>query len=91
MGERHLDTRPSDAIALAVRLKAPLFVSEHVLDEVGTLPIVDLDDDSIDAEVDQFRDFLAELTPADFATKLPPPIGPADQDPTGINGDPSEY
>jgi bifunctional DNase/RNase len=90
MGKRRLDSRPSDAIALAVRLKAPLYVNEHVLDKVGTLPTVKLDDDSIDAEVDHFRDFLAELTPADFATKLPPPIGPAAQDPTGINGDASE-
>ncbi|RLE21733.1 MAG: bifunctional nuclease family protein [Actinobacteria bacterium] len=65
-GERRLDTRPSDGIALAVRLDAPLFVSEHVLDEVGTLPIVELDEVAIDAEVDQFRSFLAELDPADF-------------------------
>ena len=35
-GDLRLDTRPSDAIALAVRLHAPLFVSEHVLDEAGT-------------------------------------------------------
>lgn len=90
MGKRRLDTRPSDAIALAVRLKAPLYVSEHVLDEVGTLPIVELDGDSIDAEVDQFRDFLAELTPADFVTELPPPIGPVVQDPGDINGNASE-
>ena len=38
-GQRRIDTRPSDAIALAVRLQAPLFVSEAVLDEAGALPI----------------------------------------------------
>ena len=71
MGERRLDTRPSDAIALAMRLNAPLFVSEDVLDAAGTLPIVELDDDEIDAEVDEFRGFLAELDPADFISELP--------------------
>ena len=69
-GERRLDTRPSDAIALAVRLHAPLYVSEHVLDEAGTFPEPEgasvLDAEVIDAEVDQFRDFLADLDPADF-------------------------
>ena len=71
-GERRIDTRPSDAIALAVRLQAPLFVSEAVLDEAGALPETEPDDDpvaletAIDAEVDQFRAFLDELDPTDF-------------------------
>jgi uncharacterized protein len=69
-GDLRLDTRPSDAIALAVRLHAPLFVSEHVLDVAGTT-VEDrgeqvLDDAGIDAEVDQFRDFLDQLAPDDF-------------------------
>jgi bifunctional DNase/RNase len=69
-GDLRLDTRPSDAIALAIRLHAPLFVSEHVLDEAGTYPEPEgepvLDDAQIDAEVDQFRDFLDHLAPDDF-------------------------
>jgi bifunctional DNase/RNase len=67
-GQRRIDTRPSDAIALAVRLQAPLFVSEAVLDEAGALPMADepFDELAIDAEVDQFRAFLAELDPTDF-------------------------
>jgi bifunctional DNase/RNase len=69
-GELRLDTRPSDAIALAVRLHAPLFVSEHVLDEAGAYPEPEgeegLDEAQIDAEVDQFRDFLDQLAPEDF-------------------------
>ena len=71
-GERRIDTRPSDAIALAVRLQAPLFVSESVLDEAGAAPIEPSEPDpvaleaAIDAEVDQFRAFLDELDPTDF-------------------------
>jgi bifunctional DNase/RNase len=67
-GRRTIDTRPSDAIALAVRMHAPMFVSEAVLDEAGALPIDEagLDELAIDAEVDQFRAFLDELDPTDF-------------------------
>jgi bifunctional DNase/RNase len=75
-GQHRIDTRPSDAIALAVRLRAPLFVSEAVLDEAGAVPI-ELPDPSdeedqlaleaaIDAEVDEFRSFLDHLAPDDF-------------------------
>jgi uncharacterized protein len=73
-GQRRIDTRPSDAIALAVRLQAPLFVSEAVLDEAGALPIDEPETEAdqlalevaIDAEVDQFRAFLDDLDPTDF-------------------------
>ena len=35
-GEDHqLDARPSDAVALAVRAEAPIFVTAHVLEEAG--------------------------------------------------------
>ncbi len=33
--DRRVDSRPSDAIALAVRLEAPIYVSKAVLDEAG--------------------------------------------------------
>ena len=85
-GEHRVDTRPSDAIALAVRLRAPLFVSEHVLDEAGTLPKVELDAEAIDAEVDEFRDFLAGLDPTDFVADLPPAADTDEQSPTGDTG-----
>ena len=80
-----LDTRPSDAIALAIRLNAPLYVSERVLDTAGTLTIVEFDEDDIDAAIDQFRDFFADLAPADFVTEPLPSTssevhGPDDPD-----------
>ena len=72
-GGHRLDTRPSDAIALAVRLGTPLFVSESVLDEAGSV-IEDSSDDeanddvSIDQEVADFRSFLDTLDPDDFGS-----------------------
>ncbi len=71
-GEQRLDTRPSDAIALAARVGAPLYVADAVLDEAGTLPEVEghgpaLDPATIDAAVDEFRSFLDEVDPSCFA------------------------
>jgi hypothetical protein len=76
-GDQRLDTRPSDAIALAVRLDAPLYVSDDVLDAVGSvfeLAADDatsddtevLDDEAIDAAVAAFRAELDDVDPASF-------------------------
>lgn len=46
--EAQLDARPSDAVALAVRTDAPIFVAASVLDEAG-IPADDSDDDEPDA------------------------------------------
>jgi uncharacterized protein len=90
-GERRVDTRPSDAIALAVRLRAPMFVSEAVLDEAGALPIDEPDEQTeqvaIDAEVDQFRAFLAELDPADFIDTTATETETTETDPSGSHDD----
>lgn len=76
-GDRRLDSRPSDAIALAARVDAPVFVADEVLDEAGAL-LGDADEDDedggtpaadpveIEAAVSEFRDQLAGLTPGDF-------------------------
>lgn len=55
-----IDSRPSDAIATAVRIKCDIFVAEHVL-ESGGLRI-----QSIDEEVKKFKDFLNHIEPEDF-------------------------
>jgi uncharacterized protein len=65
-GERRLDSRPSDAIALAVRVDAPLFVSGLVLDEAGATLGNRLDEKSIDEAVARFRSALDTLDPADL-------------------------
>ena len=63
--ESVVSSRPSDAIALAVRSGAPIFVSEPLLDAEGQLPVDDSDDE--ETILDEFRDFLDDLDPDDFA------------------------
>jgi uncharacterized protein len=76
-GRHWLDTRPSDAIALAVRVGAPLFVSEAVLDEAGVLPEPEpvsdhqLDEAAIDETVTEFRAFLDQVVPSQFERSGP--------------------
>lgn len=68
-GERRVDTRPSDAIALALRLGAPVFVADAVLDEAGAL--VDLDSETdVEETIDEFRSFLDSVDPGDFSAPV---------------------
>jgi uncharacterized protein len=74
-GGKRLDTRPSDAIALAIRLGAPMYVSEAVLDEAGALLVEEPEESAIDDEVAEFRALLDELDPAELTgaiAELPP-------------------
>jgi bifunctional DNase/RNase len=57
-----VSSRPSDAIALAVRINAPIYAAEEVLDQAG----IELKDEE-ETEVERFRQFLDEVSPADFA------------------------
>ena len=43
-----VDARPSDAIALAIRLEAPIYAAGDVLDRAGALPDAEVDDDDVD-------------------------------------------
>jgi uncharacterized protein len=60
-----ISSRPSDAIALAVRYGAeiPIFADEAVLEEAGVL----FEADEEEQEVEQFREFLDNISPEDFA------------------------
>ena len=58
-----VSSRPSDAIALAVRLSTPIFAAEEVLDQAG----IELRDDE-ETEVEKFREFLDQVSPEDFAS-----------------------
>ncbi len=58
-----IDARPSDAIALAVRTKAPIYAEESVLDKASVLT-----GEGEEAQVEQFRDFLQNIDPNDFGS-----------------------
>ena len=65
-GEKtRISSRPSDAIALAVRYGGtiPIFADEALLEEAGVL----FEADEEEQEVEQFREFLDNVTPEDFA------------------------
>ncbi|HWL66009.1 MAG TPA: bifunctional nuclease family protein [Actinomycetota bacterium] len=57
-----VSSRPSDAIALAVRLATPIFAAEEVIEQAG----IELRDDE-ETEVQKFREFLDQVSPEDFA------------------------
>ena len=65
-GTHRISTRPSDAIALAVRVSAPLFASEELLDEVGQDPTPEPEEEAEEI-LDEFRDFIEHVNPDDFA------------------------
>jgi len=56
-----VSARPSDAVALALRVGAPIYASEEVLAEVGfEIPA------PREEEVEKFREFLDNVSPEDF-------------------------
>jgi len=65
-----LSSRPSDAIALAVRTRSPLFVADDLMELAGiVLEDEDEDSDSAPEEiVGEFREFLERVRPEDFTT-----------------------
>jgi len=62
---RVIDARPSDSIALAIRMGAPIFVAEEVFESasVADEPGAVADEE---AELAAFRDFLDSVNPEDF-------------------------
>ena len=62
--EVDIDSRPSDALALAVRSGAPIFAAEDVIAESA----IEFEHEVEDTEevVDKFKEFLDQVTPEDF-------------------------
>lgn len=61
-----IDSRPSDAIAVAIRVSAPIYVSAKVL-SAGSVST----DSAKDAqEAEEFKSFIQDIKPADFAKLL---------------------
>ncbi|TWJ15855.1 hypothetical protein LX16_1571 [Stackebrandtia albiflava] len=61
-GDVRVSSRPSDAIAVALRTGTPVRCTPEVLDESGITM-----SEAADDEVEKFREFLDNVTPEDFA------------------------
>ena len=60
-----IDSRPSDAIALALRTKAPIYVEEDVIEAAKSLDLPDLEKTNT-TDDKQWKDWLDKIKPEDF-------------------------
>lgn len=60
--EQKVSSRPSDAVALAIRVEAPILARAELFDQAG-ISIPDQGED----EIEKFKEFLDEISPEDFA------------------------
>jgi bifunctional DNase/RNase len=63
--EVDIDSRPSDAIALALRVEAPIFVTKKVLKEAKSIDLSEQDLKQDDKE--KWKKWLDNLKPEDFS------------------------
>ena len=65
--EIEIDSRPSDAIAIAVRAEAPIFAAERVIEESA----IEFEGEEVNEEemVAEFRRFLDNVSPDEFAVE----------------------
>ena len=61
--ELEIDSRPSDAIALAIRVDAPIFVTANVISNGS----VSTDSEKDEEEAQEFKKFVQSIKPSDFA------------------------
>ena len=61
-----LSARPSDAVALAVRVGAPIFATEELLGEAGYSESEE--EETPEEVVEEFREFIQNVSPDDFAS-----------------------
>jgi uncharacterized protein len=65
--EIEVDSRPSDAIALAIRADAPIFVADRVIEESA----IEFEGEEVNEEeiVSEFKRFLDNVSPDEFAVE----------------------
>ena len=65
--EIKLDARPSDALALATRSNAPIYVEDDVMNRAGSISYqAARDEQSSQEEIERFDEFVKNLSPDDF-------------------------
>ena len=68
--EIEVDSRPSDAIALAIRAEAPIFAADRVIEESAIeFEGDEVTEEQLEEEVAKFKNFLEQVTPDQFATE----------------------
>ena len=68
--EIEIDSRPSDAIALAIRADAPIFAADDVIEESAIeFEGEEINQEDLEREVSNFRSFLDHVTPDEFAVE----------------------
>ncbi len=61
-----VDSRPSDAIAIAVRAGAAIFAADTVIEEAAVVFEEAMEDAPEEEVVDKFKDWMNRITPEDF-------------------------
>ena len=64
--ELQIDSRPSDAIAIALRADVPIFVTTPVL----ATGLISTDVEKDEQEAKEFKDFIQDIKPSDFEKLL---------------------
>ena len=68
--EIEVDSRPSDAIALAIRAEAPIFAADDVIEESAIeFEGEEVTEEEIESKVSEFKRFLEDVTPDEFAVE----------------------
>jgi bifunctional DNase/RNase len=68
--EVDIDSRPSDAIALAIRADAPIFAADEVIEESAIeFEGDEINQEDLEKEVSKFKQFLDHVTPDEFAVE----------------------
>jgi uncharacterized protein len=63
-----VSSRPSDAVALAVRVDAPIFAAEQVIAEAAMPAAEEAEEEQQEEIVEEFREFIDQVNPEDFAS-----------------------
>jgi bifunctional DNase/RNase len=67
----HVDARPSDSIAVALRCKAPIFTDESLLELTALETVEPFAPEGDDQDAESLRSYLEKLNPEDFGKFTP--------------------
>ena len=68
-----IDSRPSDALALAVRVRVPIVIDELVMDKAAVVPDEEMDGEASEESLSAFKDFVDSLDLDELGNEAPPP------------------